>query len=290
MTLESAASEDLFVLADAARYATRAELARSALLAVRRRFPRSPRSLDALFMLGRAEEARENGTRAQAIDRYDEYLAQAPTGAYAAEARTKDDSHERSGRSEPRRGPSLASICFAFRAGATRARRAPSSVLRRLVLLRRPTAFCLVIISLWAARAEAAKVVILRPGACLARGQRNTVASPRGGAVARTRGRHHRTAATANAIESRAWLERLATEWETDAVIDVVGDAAPAAVDIWVFGRQPRRSEVSRVALLTKDEYHPTTRVFFLQNERLWFFLRLGNTLSVQFKSRQLPT
>ena len=37
-------------------------------------------------MLGRAEELREHGTRAQAIDWYDEYLAQAPTGAFAAEA------------------------------------------------------------------------------------------------------------------------------------------------------------------------------------------------------------
>jgi len=86
VTLENAASEDLFVLADAARYLRRAELARSALLAVRRRFPRSPRALDALFMLGRAEEARENGTRAQAIDRYEEYMDQAPKGAYADEA------------------------------------------------------------------------------------------------------------------------------------------------------------------------------------------------------------
>lgn len=89
-TLDNAASEDLFVLADAARYRRRADLARAALLAVRRRFPRSPRSLDALFMLGRAEELREHGTRgqsqAQAIAWYDDYLAQAPTGAYAAEA------------------------------------------------------------------------------------------------------------------------------------------------------------------------------------------------------------
>ena len=87
-TLENASSEDLFVLADAARYVRRTELARAALLAVRRRFPRSPRSLDALFMLGRVEELREHGTRAQTrpIDWYEEYLAQAPTGSYAAEA------------------------------------------------------------------------------------------------------------------------------------------------------------------------------------------------------------
>jgi len=89
-TLETAASEDLFALADAARYRRRTELARAALLAQRRRFPRAPRSLDALFLLGRTEELREDGaparTRAQAILWYDQYLAVAPLGAYAAEA------------------------------------------------------------------------------------------------------------------------------------------------------------------------------------------------------------
>jgi hypothetical protein len=85
-TLENAPSEDLFALADAARYRRRGELARAALLAQRRRFPRAPRSLDAVFLLGRAEELREQGTEAQAIAWYDEYLALAPSGPYAAEA------------------------------------------------------------------------------------------------------------------------------------------------------------------------------------------------------------
>jgi hypothetical protein len=40
----------------------------------------------------------------------------------------------------------------------------------------------------------------------------------------------------------------MARERDADAVIDVIGDSAPAAVDVWVFERQPRRSEVSRVA------------------------------------------
>jgi hypothetical protein len=84
-TLEAAGSEDLFVLADAARYRRRADLARAALQAQRRRFPRSPRSLDAVFLLGRVEELREQGT-AQAIAWYDVYLAKAPAGPYAAEA------------------------------------------------------------------------------------------------------------------------------------------------------------------------------------------------------------
>ena len=85
VTLQTASSDDLFALADAARYRRRADLARTTLLAQRRRFPSSPRSLDAIFLLGRVEELRAGG-RAQAIERYDEYLARAPTGTYAAEA------------------------------------------------------------------------------------------------------------------------------------------------------------------------------------------------------------
>jgi TolA-binding protein len=84
-TLEKASSEDLFALADAARYRRRMALAREALLVERRRFPGSARSLDAAFLLGRVEEASERGM-ARAIEWYDEYLAQAPTGTYASEA------------------------------------------------------------------------------------------------------------------------------------------------------------------------------------------------------------
>jgi TolA-binding protein len=84
-TLDSAPSEELFALANAARYRRRVELARAALLAQRRRFPDSPRALDAVFLLGRVEESRTSG-RARAIAWYDDYLARAPKGAYAAEA------------------------------------------------------------------------------------------------------------------------------------------------------------------------------------------------------------
>lgn len=84
-TLETAPSEDLFALADAARYRRRVELAQSALLAQRRRFPASPRSTEAIFLLGRVAELRASG-RATALSRYDEYLARAPRGTYAAEA------------------------------------------------------------------------------------------------------------------------------------------------------------------------------------------------------------
>lgn len=84
-TLKKGSMDDLFVLADAARYRQRPDLARAALLAERRRFPDSPRTLSASFLLGRVEESREGG-RSQAISWYDEYLSRAPTGTLAAEA------------------------------------------------------------------------------------------------------------------------------------------------------------------------------------------------------------
>ena len=90
--LDTASGEDIFALADAARYRRRMDIARQALLAERRRFPGSTRALDAAFLLGRVEESQEVGgsqqpTRAKAALRwYDEYLSCAPSGAYAAEA------------------------------------------------------------------------------------------------------------------------------------------------------------------------------------------------------------
>jgi hypothetical protein len=84
-TLSKASSEDLFALANAARYHHQLDLARAALLAQRRRFPGSPRALGALYLLGRVEESREAGT-AQAIAWYDEYLAHAPNDPLVGEA------------------------------------------------------------------------------------------------------------------------------------------------------------------------------------------------------------
>jgi TolA-binding protein len=84
-TLDKASSEDLFTVATAARYRRRMELAREVLLAERRRFPSSPRALDAAFLLGRLEEDSERRT-AKAVAWYDEYLSRAPSGTYASEA------------------------------------------------------------------------------------------------------------------------------------------------------------------------------------------------------------
>lgn len=83
-TLDTAAVEELFVLANAARYRQRTALARDALLSLRRRFPRSPRALDAMYLLGRVEESRGAVTAAESW--YDEYLALAGHGTYVSEA------------------------------------------------------------------------------------------------------------------------------------------------------------------------------------------------------------
>jgi|GEM_PF-518845 len=47
----------------------------------------------------------------------------------------------------------------------------------------------------------------------------------------------------------RAWLEALAAARGASAVIDLIGDSAPFAVDIWVMEKSPHRLEVSRVAV-----------------------------------------
>lgn len=77
-------SEDLIALADAARYSGHNDLARQALLAQRRRFPRSHRARDAAFFLGRMEEDAPSGS-ARALGWYERYLREAPSGLYADE-------------------------------------------------------------------------------------------------------------------------------------------------------------------------------------------------------------
>lgn len=83
--LERADSEDLAALANAARYVGREDLARRALHTQRRRFPRSGRSAEASFLLGRLEDE-SGGGPARALAWYDRYLTEAPSGAYVSEA------------------------------------------------------------------------------------------------------------------------------------------------------------------------------------------------------------
>jgi len=80
---QSTASE-LAALADAARYTRRDDVARKVLLAERHRFAGTRAAADAGMLLGRLAEAQQND--GQALRWFDTYLAEAPGGAYAAEA------------------------------------------------------------------------------------------------------------------------------------------------------------------------------------------------------------
>ena len=82
---ERADSDDLWALANAARYAGRFALAGQALAAQRRRFPSSDRAREAAFLLGRLHDADPEGPDS-ALGWYDRYLAEAPDGAHASDA------------------------------------------------------------------------------------------------------------------------------------------------------------------------------------------------------------
>jgi ferric-dicitrate binding protein FerR (iron transport regulator)/TolA-binding protein len=84
-TLTERSSEDLALLADAAHYLHRDDVAERALLAQRKRFPGSTRAKDAAFLLGRIVEARPGSANA-ALGWYDRHLEEAPDGVYASEA------------------------------------------------------------------------------------------------------------------------------------------------------------------------------------------------------------
>lgn len=77
-------SDDLAALTDAARYSRKDDVARRALVAQRRRFPRSVRANDAAFLLGRLEET--SGREELALDWYERCLGESPQGSYVADA------------------------------------------------------------------------------------------------------------------------------------------------------------------------------------------------------------
>jgi len=85
VVLERADSDDLWALANAARYAGRYVLARQALSAHRKRFASSERSREAAFLLGRLHEGDRRGP-ADALGWYERYLAEAHDGADVSDA------------------------------------------------------------------------------------------------------------------------------------------------------------------------------------------------------------
>ena len=83
-TLRDASGPDLAALADAARYAGRPELAEAAMTMERRRFPGTARARAAAFLLGRMAD--DSGDAPAGLGWYRSYLAESPTGPFAAEA------------------------------------------------------------------------------------------------------------------------------------------------------------------------------------------------------------
>jgi hypothetical protein len=83
--LERADSEDLWALANAARYAGRYLLAREALSAQRKRFPSSDRAREAAFLLGRLHDGDPDGPE-NALGWYDRYLVETHDGVRVSDA------------------------------------------------------------------------------------------------------------------------------------------------------------------------------------------------------------
>jgi TolA-binding protein len=82
--LASVSSEDLAVLADAARYTRHIDIARQALLALRRRFGGSKKATEAAFLLAKLDAAAHDD--ASALKYLNAYLSESPAGRYASEA------------------------------------------------------------------------------------------------------------------------------------------------------------------------------------------------------------
>jgi len=83
--LSKAPRTELGVLADAARYARRFDIARRALLAERERFAGSVQASEAAFFLGGLAES-DAASVPSALEWYERYLAESPQGSYASQA------------------------------------------------------------------------------------------------------------------------------------------------------------------------------------------------------------
>jgi hypothetical protein len=80
----TASPADLTVLADAARFARRVDIARGALLAERARYPHSAQGREAAFFLGGlTEDESGEASKKAALDWYNVYLRESPNGAFA---------------------------------------------------------------------------------------------------------------------------------------------------------------------------------------------------------------
>ncbi|HVY36743.1 MAG TPA: hypothetical protein VHM31_02375 [Polyangia bacterium] len=127
----------------------------------------------------------------------------------------------------------------------------------------------LLILSLWAARAQAANVVIVRPAGAAAAAS-ETVARLEGellslGLSVTTVEAPAPEAPTPipESVGSLSWRLRMhgtAKAHKADAAVEVIGDTSPVAVDIWVEAGHPGRAEPTRVAL-EPDADNPPQRL-----------------------------
>jgi hypothetical protein len=109
----------------------------------------------------------------------------------------------------------------------------------------------LAVVAFWPKRADALTVALVQPEKpspaiteALFRLQGELLAI---GLEVETIGSVSRRSARAEA--AGAWREQLAVEHDADAVIEVLGDSVPSAVDIWIYRKPSRRFELSRVTL-----------------------------------------
>jgi hypothetical protein len=121
-----------------------------------------------------------------------------------------------------------------------------------------PTLLVSSLVLLWAARLDAATVMIVRPPSASAElteivsrlhGEMLSV----GLAVSIT----ERAEGGADGASARAWLESLAADRGIDAAVDVIGDEQVEAVDIWAFQPAPRPAQVTRVLVERNVEKAP---------------------------------
>jgi hypothetical protein len=100
----------------------------------------------------------------------------------------------------------------------------------------------------WAARVDAATVMIVRPVSPSAE-LTETVSRLHGEmlSVGLTVMLAERPGGAGDGASARTWLESVASDRGIDAAIDVIGDGQVEAADIWVFQPAPRPPQVSRV-------------------------------------------
>ena len=105
------------------------------------------------------------------------------------------------------------------------------------------------VLLLWVASAHAATVALVRPPSS-SRDLTETVSRLHGELLAvglEVKMVNRSAERGQDRTVSRAWIQKVTAEGGIDAVIDIVGDAAPVAVDVWVIGTPSRRFQVSRV-------------------------------------------